>query len=179
MNWISKQYFIVSCTSCTLYLTITGVCFNEVMCDGCKQNPLLGARWKCKDCNDYDLCSYCYNNNIHDLKHNFIRYDHCNLPRYPKIVHVYHYVLSIKFISSSHACPSLASFLPSFLLFFLPPTNPFFIICFLFDQYYQVYNEMSPISNCESFLCIIIVNLLASGSLSIRLKPKVYSQILT
>ncbi|KAI9203782.1 uncharacterized protein BJ171DRAFT_507920 [Polychytrium aggregatum] len=31
-----------------------------VTCDGCAQFPLIGRRWKCNDCDDYDLCDDCY-----------------------------------------------------------------------------------------------------------------------
>ncbi|XP_031553731.1 E3 ubiquitin-protein ligase MIB2-like, partial [Actinia tenebrosa] len=62
----------------------SGVCFEKVICDGCRQNPLLGTRWKCTDCDDYDLCTQCYNNEVHDLDHSFERHDHCKLQRYLK-----------------------------------------------------------------------------------------------
>jgi hypothetical protein len=28
----------------------------NVTCDGCELSPILGARWKCSVCADYDLC---------------------------------------------------------------------------------------------------------------------------
>jgi len=31
----------------------------RVMCDGCKQNPIQGPRFKCLDCPNYDLCERC------------------------------------------------------------------------------------------------------------------------
>ena len=31
-----------------------------VVCDGCGANPLLGPRFKCGSCPDYDLCGACY-----------------------------------------------------------------------------------------------------------------------
>lgn len=31
----------------------------QVYCDGCKQNPLIGQRYKCRQCYNFDLCSAC------------------------------------------------------------------------------------------------------------------------
>lgn len=43
------------------------------MCDTCRQQPIYGIRWKCKDCQNYDLCSICYHSDKHSLKHRFYR----------------------------------------------------------------------------------------------------------
>jgi len=47
-----------------------------VTCDGCSMRPLLGARWKCDDCKDFDLCGNCYEQFLtsgqhHIRQHNF------------------------------------------------------------------------------------------------------------
>jgi len=43
-----------------------------VVCDGCDGSPIIGNRFKCNDCKDFDLCSKCYeNNNKHDKTHTF------------------------------------------------------------------------------------------------------------
>eukprot|EP00439_Symbiodinium_sp_Y106_P087091 s29_g39.t1 len=36
-----------------------------VHCDGCGATPLLGPRFKCVSCPDYDLCGVCYANRLH------------------------------------------------------------------------------------------------------------------
>ena len=42
-----------------------------VVCDGCNQSPIRGLRFKCKDCDDFDLCSGCRFENKHDEAHSF------------------------------------------------------------------------------------------------------------
>jgi len=44
-------------------------------CDICGSKNMLGTRWKCTVCDDYDLCDDCYHNDRHDLSHQFWRYD--------------------------------------------------------------------------------------------------------
>ena len=49
-----------------------------VKCDFCSQYPLYGIRWVCADCLiddnfNYNLCSQCYHNDKHLLKHRFYR----------------------------------------------------------------------------------------------------------
>lgn len=44
-----------------------------VACDGCRQYPISGIRFKCTVCPDYDLCSTCEAKNIHPADHNLIK----------------------------------------------------------------------------------------------------------
>ncbi len=43
-----------------------------VGCDGCQQAPIVGKRWKCRVCSNYDLCSECLGRAVHaEVKHDF------------------------------------------------------------------------------------------------------------
>lgn len=44
-----------------------------VKCDGCGRQPLVGIRWKCGNCADYDLCTSCLQSSPHDPTHVFVR----------------------------------------------------------------------------------------------------------
>ena len=44
-----------------------------VMCDGCQASPLIGVRYKCVQCPDYDLCAACESKRTHTPSHNFIK----------------------------------------------------------------------------------------------------------
>lgn len=43
----------------------------RVRCDGCNQHPLLGTRWKCTKCDDFDFCQSCYATKSHNRSHTF------------------------------------------------------------------------------------------------------------
>lgn len=32
----------------------------DITCDGCEQEPIIGARYRCSVCQDRDLCARCY-----------------------------------------------------------------------------------------------------------------------
>ncbi|XP_061509044.1 E3 ubiquitin-protein ligase mind-bomb [Anopheles gambiae] len=51
----------------------TGIKHEGTMCDTCRQQPIFGIRWKCAECNNYDLCSICYQSDKHHLRHRFHR----------------------------------------------------------------------------------------------------------
>lgn len=44
----------------------------NVICDGC-EGPVVGARFKCTVCPDYDLCSTCEGKGIHK-EHNMVMF---------------------------------------------------------------------------------------------------------
>ncbi|XP_048238902.1 E3 ubiquitin-protein ligase MIB2-like [Haliotis rufescens] len=52
-----------------------GIRHMGVTCDVCTEQNVVGIRWKCTECDDYDLCSVCYSTDQHDLTHQFIRMD--------------------------------------------------------------------------------------------------------
>ncbi|ESO88755.1 hypothetical protein LOTGIDRAFT_125402 [Lottia gigantea] len=53
----------------------TGVIHTSVVCDGkCKDKmPLTGIRWKCRECEDFDLCTRCFMDQTHNQNHKFLR----------------------------------------------------------------------------------------------------------
>ncbi|ETW03314.1 hypothetical protein, variant [Aphanomyces invadans] len=55
------------------HLLDTSIIHRYVQCDGCGLNPLVGHRFKCRSCSNYDLCTVCYVGNVHDLDHVFLR----------------------------------------------------------------------------------------------------------
>ena len=46
----------------------------NVMCDGCKMHPLIGKRYKCKGCLNFDYCEKCFEKNrtVHGHEFNLI-----------------------------------------------------------------------------------------------------------
>ncbi|KLO18823.1 hypothetical protein SCHPADRAFT_101244 [Schizopora paradoxa] len=47
-----------------------------VLCDGCKNGEnIVGVRWKCLECADYDLCDKCHSTGAHD-EHEMLRVEH-------------------------------------------------------------------------------------------------------
>lgn len=53
----------------------TGIKHVAVTCDGCREDPIVGTRWKCIDCFNYDLCTQCFMADVHDRNHSFLRID--------------------------------------------------------------------------------------------------------
>lgn len=66
---------IVFNSLCIMFIRPVGVRHSNIICDSCKKHGIMGMRWKCKVCFDYDLCTHCYMNNKHDLSHAFERYE--------------------------------------------------------------------------------------------------------
>eukprot|EP00743_Colponemidia_sp_Colp-15_P001546 GILK01001688.1.p1 GENE.GILK01001688.1~~GILK01001688.1.p1 ORF type:complete len:665 (+),score=86.75 GILK01001688.1:126-2120(+) len=46
---------------------------NKVTCDGCGMLPIVGIRYKCAVCADYDLCEECEEKQVHDYIHPFLK----------------------------------------------------------------------------------------------------------
>ncbi|KAK0063328.1 E3 ubiquitin-protein ligase MIB2, partial [Biomphalaria pfeifferi] len=45
----------------------------SVTCNECEENGIRGIRWKCLNCDDYNLCSSCYHKDKHIIEHVFKR----------------------------------------------------------------------------------------------------------
>ena len=43
-----------------------------IFCDVCEEQDIEGVRWKCNECDDYDLCSTCYNANKGCTQHEYL-----------------------------------------------------------------------------------------------------------
>jgi hypothetical protein len=52
------------------------VTHKNIWCNGCQNTPIVGARYKCMNCVDYDLCEKCEENStkIHDPSHVFCKF---------------------------------------------------------------------------------------------------------
>ncbi|XP_038061719.1 E3 ubiquitin-protein ligase MIB2-like [Patiria miniata] len=57
-----------------------GVKHPNMNCDGCQEDGIVGIRWKCLECHDFDLCHSCYNEGKHDLGHRFTRIETNSVP---------------------------------------------------------------------------------------------------
>lgn len=54
---------------------------NNVECDGCGVNPIIGARYKCSVCKDFDYCGECEERLDHD--HAFLKISNsANVPAF-------------------------------------------------------------------------------------------------
>ena len=53
-----------------------------IRCDGCDRKPLIGVRYKCKTCEDFDFCEHCFSNKT-DHDHNFVAYHRTMKNRHP------------------------------------------------------------------------------------------------
>lgn len=56
------------------FMYVLGVKHTNICCDGCRQQGIMGLRWQCSQCPNYNLCQTCYMNDKHDLNHVFFRY---------------------------------------------------------------------------------------------------------
>jgi len=53
-----------------------------VTCDGCKQSPIIGIRYKCTVCGDFDLCDDCEDKLSESHKHPFLKIKNLNQSSY-------------------------------------------------------------------------------------------------
>ena len=37
----------------------------DIYCDSCQMDPIIGERYKCDECDDYDLCGSCMDDGAH------------------------------------------------------------------------------------------------------------------
>lgn len=61
-----------------LDLSPCGIVHESITCDECRQSPLRGIRWTCANClvnesRNVNLCSRCYHDDKHVVKHHFYR----------------------------------------------------------------------------------------------------------
>jgi len=52
----------------------TPVVHHGITCDGCRQSPIAGIRFKCRTCPDFDLCEACEAKNVHPADHPMIKF---------------------------------------------------------------------------------------------------------
>ena len=55
-------------------------------CNICNQNPLLGIRYECENCNDYNLCEKCYNDVLNEKQKHF---NHKSFIKIDKVIEKY------------------------------------------------------------------------------------------
>ena len=87
----------------------------NVTCDGCHTSDgVIGMRWKCSRCYDFDLCTHCYMANQHSLDHRFVRCDNEKLRYTTHVwsvlssvylhVHAYRYYISRLHVFLTDTC---------------------------------------------------------------------------
>ena len=61
------------------------------VCDGCEMHPIIGKRYKCENCKDFDYCEKCYEKNKISHGHKFNRVEN-KLPKFEK-KEIHHFVI--------------------------------------------------------------------------------------
>lgn len=55
-----RQYMSVSYAMVARYKSCSKTCLPTLTCFKIQMNGIVGTRWKCRSCNDYDLCDKCH-----------------------------------------------------------------------------------------------------------------------
>ena len=63
------------------FMFIIAVTHASIICDSCRENGIIGMRWKCLSCHDFDLCTSCYMSLKHCVDHQFVRQDSPESPK--------------------------------------------------------------------------------------------------
>ena len=45
----------------------------NIKCDGCNMVPIVGNRYNCSECKNFDFCEHCLNYRYHDNTHKFVK----------------------------------------------------------------------------------------------------------
>ena len=72
---ISQQTLTQSVSVCVCVFVWCAGNQQRAGCDVCSAQTFFGTRWKCCECDDYDLCDECYHGDMHDVGHEFRRLD--------------------------------------------------------------------------------------------------------
>ena len=67
------------------------VVHSNVSCDGCQMFPLVGPRFKCTICEDFDLCESCEAEGNHPADHALIKFKQAVAPRGVNRPHHHHH----------------------------------------------------------------------------------------
>jgi len=65
----------------------TGGVHTGITCDGCTVFPIVGERWKCSICHDFDLCASCHNLGVHPKSHPMNQIEQNQGQRHPRRDH--------------------------------------------------------------------------------------------
>jgi hypothetical protein len=72
-----KNYYLSKIPQSKIFMSVCDTIHKGIKCEKCEMNPIKGIRFKCFDCDNYNLCEKCEDYNqieqFHNLNHNFIR----------------------------------------------------------------------------------------------------------
>lgn len=123
-----------------------GVRHSNIICDSCKKHGIMGMRWKCKVCFDYDLCTHCYMNNKHDLSHAFERYETAHSQPWV-------YQASSSLITSSHWL--IISVFSLAKLYAIPASSVTLFDFFFFFSQHSLLLHKAQISTCRKYTKVV------------------------